>query len=131
MGYLPSYVVSILLYGCTTWMLTKRVQKKLDGATIEQILKETPHKITVIRPLTPISQIIQVRQTRHVRHNWRQKQEFICYPKTWMRKSWSTCKNPLYLSSKRSLEDLLGARTIEMDRKRENQENDDDMFEGG
>ena len=24
-------VVSILLYGCTTWALTKRVEKKLDG----------------------------------------------------------------------------------------------------
>ena len=24
-------VVSILLYGCTTWMLTKRMEKKLDG----------------------------------------------------------------------------------------------------
>ena len=24
-------VMSILLYGCTTWMLTKRMEKKLDG----------------------------------------------------------------------------------------------------
>ena len=24
-------VVSILLYGCTTWTLTKRLEKKLDG----------------------------------------------------------------------------------------------------
>ena len=24
-------VVSILLYACTTWMLTKRIEKKLDG----------------------------------------------------------------------------------------------------
>ena len=24
-------IVSILLYGCTTWMLTKRLEKKLDG----------------------------------------------------------------------------------------------------
>ena len=26
-----AWVTSILLYGCTTWTLTKRLQKKLDG----------------------------------------------------------------------------------------------------
>ena len=30
-NFVPAAVVSILLYGCTTWMLTKRVEKKLDG----------------------------------------------------------------------------------------------------
>ena len=29
--FFQAAVVSILLYGCTTWMLTKRMEKKLDG----------------------------------------------------------------------------------------------------
>ena len=30
-SFFRAAVVSILLYGCTTWTLTKRVKKKLDG----------------------------------------------------------------------------------------------------
>ena len=30
-SFLQAVVVSILLYGCTTWTLTKRMEKKLDG----------------------------------------------------------------------------------------------------
>ena len=30
-SFFQTAVVSILLYGCTTWMLTKRLEKKLDG----------------------------------------------------------------------------------------------------
>ncbi len=30
-SFFQAAVVSILLYGCTIWMLTKRLEKKLDG----------------------------------------------------------------------------------------------------
>ena len=30
-SFFKAAVMSILLYGCTTWMLTKRMEKKLDG----------------------------------------------------------------------------------------------------
>ena len=30
-SFFQAAVMSILLYGCTTWMLTKRLEKKLDG----------------------------------------------------------------------------------------------------
>ena len=30
-SFFQAAVISILLYGCTTWMLTKRLEKKLDG----------------------------------------------------------------------------------------------------
>ena len=30
-NFFQAAVVSILLYGCTTWMQTKRIKKKLDG----------------------------------------------------------------------------------------------------
>ena len=50
-------VVSILLYGCTTWTLTKRLEKKLDGnytmnveSNTEQVLATTPHETPTVRP---------------------------------------------------------------------------------
>ena len=30
-SFFQTAVVSILLYGCTTWMLTKQLEKKLEG----------------------------------------------------------------------------------------------------
>ena len=58
-SFFQAAVVSILLYGCTTWTLTKRLKKKLDGnytrilrAYIEQVLEATPHKAPTIRPPT-------------------------------------------------------------------------------
>ena len=44
-------VMSILLYGCTTWMLTKRMEKKLDG-NYTRMLQATPHKEPAVRPPT-------------------------------------------------------------------------------
>ena len=35
--FFKSKAVSILLYGCTTWKLTKRVEKRLDGNTQEKL----------------------------------------------------------------------------------------------
>ena len=56
-SFFQAAVVSILLYGCTTWMLTKRLEKKLDGnytknvaSNIEQDLAATPHKALTIWP---------------------------------------------------------------------------------
>ena len=50
-------VASILLYGCTTWTLTKRLEKKLDGnctrmlrAILNKFLAATPHKTPTVRP---------------------------------------------------------------------------------
>ena len=51
-SFFHAAVVSILLYGCTTWTLTKRLEKKLDG-NIEQVLAAMPHKTPTIRP--PVS----------------------------------------------------------------------------
>ena len=34
-SFFQAAVVSILLYGCTTWTLTKRLKKKLDGNSQE------------------------------------------------------------------------------------------------
>ena len=56
-SFFQAAVVSILLYGYTTGMLTKRLEKTIDGnykknaaSDIEQIMEATPHKTPTIRP---------------------------------------------------------------------------------
>ena len=77
-------VVSILLYWCTTWTLTKRLEKKLDGnytrmlrAILSKSWRQHPtrHQLYGHRP--PIMKTIQVRRTRHAGHCWRSKDELI------------------------------------------------------
>ena len=57
-SFFQAAVVSILLYGCTTWRLTKlsreearRQLHKNVESNIEQVLATTPHKTPTIRPL--------------------------------------------------------------------------------
>ena len=44
-SFFQEAVTSIMLYGCTTWTLTKRLEKKLDGnyELIRDVLLWTPH----------------------------------------------------------------------------------------
>ena len=58
-------VVAILLYGYTTWTLTKRIEKKLDEnftrmlrATLNKSLKQYPSKWQLYSHLPPISKTI-------------------------------------------------------------------------
>ena len=58
-SFFQAAVVSILLYGCTTWTLTKRLEKKLKrqlyknvASNIEQVLAATPHTAPTVRPPT-------------------------------------------------------------------------------
>ena len=77
-------VVSILLYGCTTWTLTKCMGKKLDGnytrmleAILNKSWRQHPTKQQLYDHLPPISETIVVRRTRHSGHCWSSKDEFI------------------------------------------------------
>ena len=77
-------VVSILLYACTTWTLTKRLEKKLDGnytRMLQAILNKSwwqhPTKHQLYGHLPPITKTIQVRRTRHAGHCWRSRDELI------------------------------------------------------
>ena len=54
-SFFQAAVVSILVYGCTTWMLTKRLKKKLDGnytrmlrAILNKSWWQTPFMITFL-----------------------------------------------------------------------------------
>ena len=77
-------VVSILLYGCTTWTLTKRLKKKLDGnytrmlrAMLNKSWRQHPTRHQLNGRLPLIMKTIQVRRTRHAGHCWRSKHELI------------------------------------------------------
>ena len=72
-------VVSILLYGCITWTLNKRMEKKLDG-NYTRMLRVISNKSW--RQYSTKQQLyghlpIQVRRTRHAGHCWRSKGELI------------------------------------------------------
>ena len=77
-------VTSILLYGCTTWTLTKRLEKKLDGnytrmlrAILNKSWRQHPIRHQLYGHLPPITKTIQVRRTRHAGHCWKSRDELI------------------------------------------------------
>ena len=77
-------VTSILLYGCTTWTLTKRLEKKLDGnykrmlrAILNKSWRQHPTRHQLYGHLPPITKTIQVRRTRHAGHCWRSRDDLI------------------------------------------------------
>ena len=83
-SFFQAAVVSILLYGRTTWTLTKRLKKKLDGnyttmlrAILNKSWRQHPTRHQLYGHLPPITKTIQVRRTRHVGHSWRSKDELI------------------------------------------------------
>ena len=77
-------VVLILLYGCTTWTLTKRLEKKIDGnyirmlrAILNKSRRQHPTKHQLYSYLPPITKTIKVRRTRHAGHCWGNRDELI------------------------------------------------------
>ena len=83
-SFFKAAVASILLYGCTTWTLTKRLEKKLDGnytrmprAILNKSWRQHPIRHQLYGYLPPITKTIQVRRTRHAGHCWRSRDEPI------------------------------------------------------
>ena len=83
-SFFQAAVTSILLYGCTTWTLTKPLEKKLDGnytrslrAIFNKSCRQHPTRHQLYGHLLPITKTIQVRRTRHGRHCWRNRDELI------------------------------------------------------
>ena len=83
-SFFQAVVELILLYGCTTWMLTRRLEKKLDG-NYTRMLRAISNKSwqqhltrhQLYGHLPPITKTIQVRWTRHARHCLRSRDELI------------------------------------------------------
>ena len=89
-SFFQAAVTSILLYGCTTWTLTKRLDKKLDGnytrmlrAILNNSWQQQPTRHQLYAHLPPITKTIQVRRTRHAGHCWRSRDELISVVLLW------------------------------------------------
>ena len=83
-SFFQTAVLSILLYGCTTWTLTKRLEKKRDGnytrmlrAILNKSWQQHPIRNQLYGHLPSITKTIQARRTRHAGHCWRSKDELI------------------------------------------------------
>ena len=83
-SFFQAAVTSILLYGCTTWTLTKRLEKKLDGnytrmlrAILNMSWRQHPTRHQLYGHLPPITKTIQIRRARHAGHCWGSRDELI------------------------------------------------------
>ena len=83
-SFFQAAVASILLSGCITWTLIKRLEKKLDGnytrmlrAILNKSRRQHPTRHQLYGQLPPITKTIQVRRTRPAGHCWRSRDELI------------------------------------------------------
>ena len=79
-SFFHAAVVSILLYGCTTWTLTKWLEKKLDGnytrilrAIMNKSWRQPSKRHQLYGHLPHITKTIQARRTRHAGPCWRSR----------------------------------------------------------
>ena len=90
-SFFQAAAASILLYGCTTWTLTKRLEKKLDSnytrmlrAISNKSWRKHPTRNQLYGHLPAITKTIQVRRTRHAGPCWRKRDEFISDVLLWI-----------------------------------------------
>ena len=90
-SFFHAVFVSILLHECTTWTLTKRMEKKLDGnytrmlrAILNKSWWQHPTRHQLYGYLPPITKTIKVRQTRHAGHCWGSRDELISDVLLWI-----------------------------------------------
>ena len=83
-SFFQAAVISILLYGCTPWTLTKWLEKKLNGnytrmlqAILNKSWRQHPTRHQLYGHLPPITTTIQVRRTRHAGPCWRSRDKLI------------------------------------------------------
>ena len=85
-SFFQAAVVSMLLYRCTTWMLTKRMEEKLDGnytrmlrAILNKSWRQHITKQQRYGHQPNITKTIKIRRTRHAVHYWRSRDELMIY----------------------------------------------------
>ena len=78
-SFFQAAIMSILLYGCTTWRLTKRMEKRLDGNYTRMLwaILNRSWRQQLYGHLPPSTKTIQIRWTRHAGHCWRSRDELI------------------------------------------------------
>ena len=90
-SFFQAVVVSILLYGCTTWTLAKRMEKKLDcnytrklRAILNKSWRQNPTKQQLYGHKPSITKTIKIRRTRHAGHSRRSRDELISDVLLWI-----------------------------------------------
>ena len=83
-SFFQAEFMSTLLSGCTTWTLSKRIEKKLDGnytkmlrAILNKSWRQHSKKQQLFGYLPSITKTIPLRGIRHAGHCWRSKDELI------------------------------------------------------
>ena len=114
-------VVLILLYGCTTWTLTKCIEEKLDGNSWRMLRviwnkswKQHPKKQQLYGHLPPISKTVQIRWTKPAWHWWKSKDKLISDVFLWtpshgrakFDRPTRTCQQQFCMDTRSCLEDL-------------------------
>ena len=116
-SFFQATVMSILLYGCTTWTLTKWLEKMLDSkytrmlwAILNKCWRQHPTMQQLYSHLPPIKKTIQVRRTRHAGHCWRSRGELKrdIHGQAKAGGPARTYKQQLCADTRSSLEDLQG-----------------------
>ena len=74
-SFFHAVVISILLYGCTMWTLTKHMEKKFDSnymrmlrAILNKSWRQHPTKDQLYSHRPPVMKTIKIRWTRHAGH---------------------------------------------------------------
>ena len=101
-SFFQAAVVSILLFGCTTWTLTKRLEKKLDDtyttmlwAILNKSWRQHPTRHQLYGHLPPITKTIQARRTRTLLEKQGRARKWCTPmdPRIWLNKSRTTSLN--------------------------------------
>ena len=105
------------VYGCITWTLTERMEKKLDGnytRMLRAVLDKFRRQQQLYRHLPPITKTIQIRRIRHARHYWRSKDEamYSCGPLNMDEQRQDDQLEPIYNSSV-SIQDVAWKTSLE------------------
>ena len=84
--FFQAVIVSTPLCECTTWTLTKRIEKRLDDNCTRMLRsvfykswRQHPTKMQLYGYLPPISNTIQIRRARHPGHCWKSKGDVLLW----------------------------------------------------
>ena len=122
-NFLRAIVESVLVYGSTTWILTKQLEDKLGGTYCRMlcaILNKSwqQHPTTELYGSVPkLSDIIREQRTRFASHYWQNKTELVNELLLWIRKhdhtqvggQFKTYINQLALDTRMQINDLKNA----------------------
>ena len=104
-SFFQASFVSILLYGCTKWTLTKQLEKKLHSnyermlrAILNKSWRQHPTKQQLYSHLPSITKTIKIRRSRHAGHCWRSRDELA--------HKWCTPVDPIHMDEQRQDDQL-------------------------